>query len=113
MTPLQLEEQDETAVLDLLVSEREGALAEATRLRNQLHQLLLQLDPEYARHLPTLTSQAGLRAVAAYTTADGSAGQQQRAAAVRRLAQRRPGPRMPARAPAVSRPTPHSSVSGA
>jgi transposase len=33
--------EDETAVLDLLVTEREGALAEATRLRNQLHALLL------------------------------------------------------------------------
>jgi transposase len=79
--------EDDTVVLELLVTEREGALAEATRLRNQLHQLLLQLDPEYSRHLPALTSQAGLRAVEAYTTADPSA-VQQRAAAVRRLAQR-------------------------
>jgi hypothetical protein len=37
---------DETARLDLLVTEREGVPAEATRLRNQIHQLLLQLDPE-------------------------------------------------------------------
>jgi transposase len=80
--------EDDTAVLELLVTEREGALAEATRLRNQLHQLLLQLDPEYTRHLPALTSQAGLRAVEGYTSADGGAVQQQRAAAVRRLAQR-------------------------
>jgi transposase len=80
--------EDDTAVLALLVTEREGALAEATRLRNQLHQLLLQLDPEYDRHLPALTSQAGRRAVAAYTTAETSAVQRQRAAAVRRLAQR-------------------------
>ncbi len=39
---------DEAAVLDLLVTEREVALSEATRLRNQLHQQLLQLDPTYA-----------------------------------------------------------------
>jgi transposase len=55
--------EDETAVLDLLVTEREAALAEATRLRNQIHQLLLQVDPESTVHLPRLTSAAGLRAV--------------------------------------------------
>jgi transposase len=55
--------EDETAVLDLLVTEREAALAEATRLRNQLHQLLLQVDPTYKAQLPSLTSKAGLCAV--------------------------------------------------
>src|SRR5439155_4125890 len=39
--------EDETAILDLLATERESAIAEATRLRNQIHALLLQLDPEY------------------------------------------------------------------
>ena len=38
---------DETAVLDLLTTERESAVVEATRLRNKLDALLLQLDPEY------------------------------------------------------------------
>src|SRR5262245_21937529 len=80
--------EDDTAVLAVLVTEREDALAEATRLRNQVHQLLLHLDPEYKRHLPTLTSQAGLRAMASYATTAASPVQQQRAAAVRRLAQR-------------------------
>jgi transposase len=42
-------EEDETAVLDLLVSEREDLLAEATRLRNRIHQLLLQVDPRSTR----------------------------------------------------------------
>jgi hypothetical protein len=50
-------------VLDLLVTEREGMLAEATRLRNQLHQFLLQVDPDYKRQLPSLTSAAGVQAV--------------------------------------------------
>jgi len=80
--------EDETAVLDLLTTEREDALAEATRLRNQLHQLLLQLDPEYRTHLPHLQSKAGLRAVEDYTTASTSLVQQERAATVRRLARR-------------------------
>src|SRR5919199_4614605 len=55
--------EDDTVVLELLVTEREGALAEATRLRNQLHQLLLQLDPEYKVRLPRLTTAAGVTAL--------------------------------------------------
>ena len=80
--------EDETAVLDLLVTEREAMLAESTRLRNQLHQLLLQVDPDYKAHLPSLLSDAGLRAVERYTIATANRLQQQRAAAIRRLAQR-------------------------
>jgi transposase len=80
--------EDETAVLDLLVTEREGMLAEATRLRNQLHQLLLQLDPDYKSHLPSLTSAAGVQAVKMYTVATSIPLQQQRMAAIQRLAQR-------------------------
>ncbi len=59
---------DETAVLELLVTERDGAVAEATRLRNQLHQLLLQVDPEYRAHRPALRTPAGVAALAQYTT---------------------------------------------
>ena len=80
--------EDETTVLDLLVTEREGMLAEATRLRNQLHQLLLQVDPDYKRHLPSLTSAAGVRAVKTYAVATSIPLQQQRIAAIQRLAQR-------------------------
>src|SRR5205085_2464464 len=86
--PLQPEEQDETAVLDLLVSEREGALGEATRLRNQLHALLLQLDPQYKVHLPALTTPAGVAAAEAYTGPGRTPLQRAPAASVRRLAQR-------------------------
>ncbi len=80
--------EDTTAVLDLLVTEREAAMADATRLRNQLHQLLLQIDPDYRMHLPSLTSAAGVRAVETYTYASASVLQQQRTAVIRRLAQR-------------------------
>jgi transposase len=80
--------EDETAVLDLLVTEREGMLAEATRLRNQLHQLLLQVDPDSKRHLPSLTSAAGLQAVKTYTIVTSLPLQKQRRAAIQRLAQR-------------------------
>jgi transposase len=86
----QVAAEDETAVLEVLVTERENALAEATRLRNQLHQLLLQIDPEYRTHLPHLQSKAGLSALETYTApgTNPSPVQQAQAAAVRRLAQR-------------------------
>ena len=80
--------EDETAILDLLVTERDGALAEATRLRNQLHQMLLQLEPTYRATLPKLHTPAGLAALESYSAAGGGALDQERAAAVRRLAQR-------------------------
>ena len=80
--------EDETAVLDLLTTERDAAVAEGTRLRNQLHALLLHLDPEYRAHLPALDTKAGLAAVEGYTTASPRRLDQERAAAVRRLAQR-------------------------
>lgn len=79
--------EDETAILDLLVTEREGTLAEAGRLRNQIHQLLLQIDPEYARKLPTLSSAKGLVALQAYENTDTPL-KRERAAAVRRTADR-------------------------
>jgi transposase len=88
LPPLQAEAQDETAVLDLLATAREGALAEATRLRNQLHALLLQLDPQYKAHLPALDTEAGIAAAEAYTGPGRSALPCAQAASVRRLAQR-------------------------
>ncbi len=80
--------EDDTAILDLLTTEREGTLAEATRLRNQIHALLLQTDPEYKDHLPSLQSRAGLDALQTYTSSSQHLLQGQRAAAVRRLAAR-------------------------
>jgi len=63
---------DATGVLDLLVAERDGVVAEATRLRNQLHQLLLQLDPDYRRGIPSLKTQQGLRGCATSSTSSCS-----------------------------------------
>ena len=80
--------EDETAVLDLLVTERAAAVAEAVRLRNRVHQLLLQLDPEYRTGRPALRTKAGLAAAERYATASPRALDQERAAAVRRLARR-------------------------
>ena len=80
--------EDQTSVLDLLTVEREATLAEATRLRNQIHALLLQLDPEYKRSLPSLTSKSALAALRNYRGTTGNAMSEERAAAVRRLTAR-------------------------
>jgi transposase len=85
-TPIR--QDTEPTVLDVLITEREDAVAKATRLHNQLHQLLLRRDPDDAAHLPGLRSKAGLAALAAYTTAGPSPVRQHRAGAVRRVAQR-------------------------
>jgi len=37
--------EDETAVLEVWVTERASAMGEATRLLNQLHAILTQIDP--------------------------------------------------------------------
>jgi len=80
--------EDEPAVLDLLTTEREAALADATRLRNQVHHLLLHLDPEDAARLPARRTAAGLAALEGDAAPGPRALDQERAAAVRRLAQR-------------------------
>jgi len=79
---------DETAVLDLLTSERGAVLGEATRLKNQLHALLLQLDPDYREQLRSLDSPEGLVALESYEPPTIGALAEERAAAVRRSAQR-------------------------
>jgi transposase len=79
---------DETAVLDALCVEREGLLSDACRLRNQLHALLLQIDPEYQRRLPKLDSAAGIKVVSSYPLPRTDELARRRAAGVRRLGAR-------------------------
>jgi transposase len=63
-----LQPEDHTALLALLTRERDTAHGEATRVRNQLHALLLQLDPQYKRQIRSLTSRRGLAAAEHYAT---------------------------------------------
>lgn len=79
---------DDTVILDLLANERAQALSDATRLRNQIHCLLMQIEPEYSLRLPTLKSKAGLAALRTYVAPDSHPLQVERAATVRRIAER-------------------------
>jgi transposase len=80
--------EDDSVLLDLLSNEREAAIAEGTRLRNQIHALLLQVDPQYQQHLPSLTSAAGVRALKSYFAPLAGRLAEHRAASIRRLALR-------------------------
>jgi transposase len=80
--------EDQTALLDLLTTERESAIAEATRLRNQIHAHLMQIDPEYESKLPSLKSRAGTEALQSYVSPRTGSLLEQRALVVRQLAQR-------------------------
>lgn len=80
--------EDETTVLELLTAQRESAQAEANRLRNQIHALLLQVDPEYKFHLPAVNSKAGLEALRDYAPPFANPLQAERARVIRRLAER-------------------------
>jgi transposase len=84
----QVSSDDATAILDLLTTQRDAVLLEATRLRNQLHAQLLQADPEYRDHLPRLESRASWASLEHYEGPQPGVLAEERAAAVRRLAQR-------------------------
>lgn len=84
----QVTQDDGSSVLDLLATEREAAVAEGIRLRNQLHALLLQLDPQYRRWLPRLDSRSALDTLEQYQFPVTSPLQGERAAAAIRLVQR-------------------------
>lgn len=81
--------EDETVALDVLTSERDSAIAEATRLRNQIHALLQQLDPHYRDLVPSMKTPSGVKRLKAFeVAADEGAAQRARAGSVRRLALR-------------------------
>jgi transposase len=80
--------EDQTALLELFTTERESAVVESTRLRNQIHAHLMQIDPEYEARLPSLKSKGGLEALLHYSSPTAGTLREQRALVVRQLAQR-------------------------
>ena len=79
---------DASAVLAELAADRDSAVAEATRLRNQLHQVLHQLAVVDPRSWPDLTAAAAVATLAAYQAPAGDALAGARAVRVRHLAAR-------------------------
>lgn len=79
---------DASAVLAVLAADRESAGAEATRLRNQLHQVLHQLSAGAPRAWPDLTDPAAVATLVAYQAPAGDALAAARAIQVRHLAVR-------------------------
>jgi transposase len=81
--------EDEVAVLELLVRERDDVRSEATRVRNQLHALLLRAEPGYELRLKSALKRASAVARLEHYVApqDGPIARA-REAAVRRLAMR-------------------------
>lgn len=55
----------EARVLAHLCDEREALVHEATRVRNRLHTVLLELDPGYKQWVPSLLSRRGIAALEA------------------------------------------------
>jgi transposase len=80
--------EDDTALLELLTTERESAIVEATRLRNQIHAHLMQIDPEYESKIPSLKTRAGLEVLLNYSNPVPGSLREQRALVVRQLAHR-------------------------
>jgi transposase len=80
--------EDSTAVLDLLTTEREAVLAESTRLQNQLHALLLQVEPEYRALFRNLRSRRALDKLETYAPPGNGPVHAHRVAAVHRLTKR-------------------------
>ncbi len=79
---------DDTTALNGLSVEREELTRESTRIRNQLHHLLLQADPGYKSWLGNLDSDVVLRRLRRYRSGGPDAVAAQRTASVRRLATR-------------------------
>jgi len=80
--------EDDSAILELLSTERDQVLAEIVRIRNQIHALLTHIDPEYQSRLPALKSRSGLAVLEAYDAPGHHPVQLERVAGVRRLARR-------------------------
>ena len=63
---------DETVALDVLSNERDSALFEATRARNQMHALLANLDPHYRDIVPSMKTTAEIERLKQYQASSGA-----------------------------------------
>ena len=78
--------EDEAAVLELMNRERDLLMTLVDRLRNQLHNRLFQVDPEYRKSFPSLSKLATIQNLEQYTAVADSPLASVRGAAGRRVA---------------------------
>lgn len=79
---------DESSILAVLTTERDELIRESNRVRNQIHHLLLQIDPAYKGAIGRLVTRRSLGCLMEYRATEGTLLQEHRANAVRRLARR-------------------------
>lgn len=79
-------EEDEAASVQLWSREEAELNQDMTRLKNRLHALLLQCDPQYKDALPTLNTKSAIEALRRYTAPGATALAREREAMLRRLA---------------------------
>ena len=78
--------EDEAAVLELMNRERERLKSQVDRLRNQLHNRLFQMDPQYKKNFPSLSKPSIVQNLEHYTPTADTPLASVRGAAVRRVA---------------------------
>ncbi len=78
--------EDEAAVLELMNRERDRLKSQVDRLRNQLHNRLFQVDPQYRKSFPSLSKLAAVQNLEHYTPMADTPLASARGAAVRRVA---------------------------
>jgi transposase len=78
--------EDEAAVLDVMTRERDRLKSQIDRLRNQLHNYLFKVDPQYRKTFPSLSTLETVQMLEHYTPVVNTPLVLVRAAAVRRVA---------------------------
>ncbi len=78
--------EDEATVLELMNRERDRLKSQVDRLRNQLHNRLFQVDPQYKKSYPSLSKLATVQNLEHYTPTADTPLASVRGAAVRRVA---------------------------
>lgn len=78
--------EDEAAVLDVMTRERDRLKSQVDRLRNQLHNCLFQVDPQYKEKFPSLSKLATVQNLEHYAPMADTPLTAVRGASVRRIA---------------------------
>tara|TARA_B100000315_G_C14503801_1_gene553599 strand:+ start:186 stop:1301 length:1116 start_codon:yes stop_codon:yes gene_type:complete len=78
--------EDEAAVLDVMTRERDRLKSQVDRLRNQLHNCLFKVDPQYRKPFPSLSKLETVQRLEHYTPMADAPLAVVRGAAVRRVA---------------------------